>query len=823
MIYLDLILNLSLLVSLSIISGFIEARWPRYSRQGQLLQGLLFGSAAVIGMLRPLVFGPGLIFDGRSIMISLCALFFGPWAAAPAGVMTIICRIGLGGSGTIMGVLVILASAAIGLLAHFRFRPELKPPSIGRLYLFGLVVHLVMIALMFTLPGGTGLQVVRQLGLPILFLYPLATILTGKILVDQVATTRAVTNLQKSETRFRTLFERHQAVKLIIDPETSEIIDANQAAADYYGWSRKQLRQMKISDINTLSPEEIQTKIADARSGKKVHFEVQHRRADGSIRDVAIFSSTIILNGRELLHSIVHDITEQKQAEQRLLEQDAKYRDLIENAPIGIFSTTSQGQPLSLNTTMARILDVDSVQEAMEQYTDLETQLYASSEQRDQFIQMLKKDGRVENFEYRAKTAKGRLIWLNATARIAEQHEDGSFIIEGFTTDISERRKLEDQFRQAQKMESIGQLAGGVAHDYNNMLSVIHGYAELALNKVDPATSLYNDLQEIIKAAKHSTEITRQLLTFARQQTVAPKVIDLNAEVAGMLKMLHRLIGEDINLVSIPGAKVWPVKIDPSQVDQLLANLCVNARDSITGCGRITIETENVTFSKDYCSDHPGFIPGEYVRLVLSDNGSGMDKKTLDKIFEPFFTTKEIGHGTGLGLATIYGIMKQNSGFIYVYSEPGKGSSFHLYLPRHAEIVVEKEQISTTKVLSGSGEVILVVEDEISLLTLSQIILEDLGYVVLAAGTANEAMHLAEGHGGKIHLLITDVVMPEVNGKELAERLQSLYPKLKCLFMSGYTANVIALYGILDEGIHFIQKPFSRDDIATKIREVLEG
>ncbi|MFH2123960.1 MAG: PAS domain S-box protein [Pseudomonadota bacterium] len=821
MIYLDLILNLSLLVSLSIISGFIEARWPRDNRRGQILQGLLFGSAAVIGMLRPLVLGPGLIFDGRSIMISLCALFFGPWAAAPAGAMTIICRIGLGGPGAIMGVLVILASATIGLVAHFRFQPNHSPPTTRQLYLFGLVVHLVMIGLMFTLPAGKGLQVVKQLGPAVLLLYPLATILAGKILADQVSATRTLANLQESERLFRDLFECHKAVKLIIDAETSTIIDANQAAADYYGWTREQLRQMKVQDINILSPEDIQEEIDKARSGKKVHFDFRHRRSDGSIRDVAVFSSTIMIKGRELLHSIIHDITEQKQAEQMLLEKDARYRDLIENAPIGIYSTTSQGQPLSLNTAMARMLDVDSVEEALEQYTDLGTQLYASSEQRDQFIHLLKKDGRVENFEFQAKTAKGRLIWLNSSTRIAEQHEDGSFIIEGFATDISERRKLEDQFRQAQKMESIGQLAGGVAHDYNNMLSVIHGYAELALNKVAPGTSLYNDLQEILKAAKHSTEITRQLLTFARKQTVTPKVIDLNAEVAGMLKMLRRLIGEDINLISIPGTEIWPVKIDPSQVDQLLANLCVNARDAITGCGNITIETENVTFSKAYCAEHPGFLPGEYVRLVLSDDGSGMDKKTLEKIFEPFYTTKEVGRGTGLGLATIYGIVKQNSGFINVYSEPDKGSSFHLYLPRHAARVVEKEESSKAEVSSGSGEVILVVEDEIALLTLTQIILEGLGYVVLAAGTADEAMRLAEGHRGKIHLLITDVVMPEVNGRELAGRLQSLYPALKCLFMSGYTANVIALHGILDEGIHFIQKPFSRDAIATKIREVL--
>jgi PAS domain S-box-containing protein len=302
-----------------------------------------------------------------------------------------------------MGVLVILASATIGLGAHFRLHPNHRPPTARQLYLFGLVVHLVMIGLMFTLPAGKGLQVVKQLGPAILLLYPLATILAGKILADQVSATRTLANLQESERLFRDLFDRHKAVKLIIDAETSAIIDANQAAADYYGWSREQLKQMKVQDINILSPDEIQKEIDNVLSGEAVHFEFRHRRADGSIRDVAVFSSKIMIKGQELLHSIIHDITEQKQAEQMLLEKDARYRNLIENAPIGIYSTTSQGQPLSLNTTMARILDLDSVEEALEYYTDLGTQLYASSEQRDQFLHLLKEDGRVKNFEFQAK------------------------------------------------------------------------------------------------------------------------------------------------------------------------------------------------------------------------------------------------------------------------------------------------------------------------------------------------------------------------------------------------------------------------------------
>ena len=289
-----------------------------------------------------------------------------------------------------------------------------------------------------------------------------------------------------------------------------------------------------------------------------------------------------------------------------------------------------------------------------------------------------------------------------------------------------------------------------------------------------------------------------------------------------MLKMLRRLIGEDIDLAWLPGAEVWSVKIDPSQVDQILVNLCVNARDAIADVGKVTIETKNISFDKDYCADHAGFVPGEYVMLAVSDDGSGMAPETLDKIFEPFFTTKGLGKGTGLGLATVYGIAKQNNGFINVYSEPEKGTTIRVYLPRHSGQAVEAHRESTLEIPLSRGETVLLVEDDGSILKLGKRILEDLGYAVLSTNSPSEAAKLAEEHTGEINLLITDVVMPEMNGRELSERLQTLYPDLKTLFMSGYTANVIAHRGVLEDGVCFISKPFSKKDMAVKVREVLD-
>jgi PAS domain S-box-containing protein len=388
----------------------------------------------------------------------------------------------------------------------------------------------------------------------------------------------------------------------------------------------------------------------------------------------------------------------------------------------------------------------------------------------------------------------------------------------------SERKRasLEGQLFQAQKMESVGRLAGGVAHDYNNMLSVIIGYTELAMDKVGPDEPLHNDLKEILSAAHRSSEITRQLLAFARKQTIAPKVLDLNDMVESMLKMLRRLIGEDIVLAWRPRAELWPIKIDPAQIDQILANLCVNARDAIVGVGNITIETGNTNLDEIYCAEYRETVPGDYVFLAVSDDGHGMDQETMKKVFDPFFTTKALGKGTGLGLSTVYGIAKQNHGFVNIYSEPQRGTTVKIFLPRHRGQLADAHDDHPLEIPLSRGETVLIVEDDASILKLGTKMLKVLGYSVLGASTPGKALDVAVSYAEEIQLLITDVIMPEMNGRELAERLQAHYPGLKILFMSGYTANIIAHQGVLDEGLWFIQKPFSRRDLAHRVREVLD-
>lgn len=433
-------------------------------------------------------------------------------------------------------------------------------------------------------------------------------------------------------------------------------------------------------------------------------------------------------------------------------------------------------------------------------------------------------------FEVRMKHADGSYRWHSVVGQAIDWKDNKPSRLIGVRIDITDRKKaegeknnLEEQLHQAQKMESIGRLAGGVAHDFNNMLGVILGYTEIALEKVPSQNPLHADLEEILKAAHRSADITRQLLAFARKQTIAPAVVNLNEAVESMLKMLRRLIGEDIDLVWLPAEDLWSVMVDLSQLDQILANLCINARDAISDVGKVTIETKNRIFDEDYCATHADFIPGEYVMLALSDNGRGMDKETVARIFEPFFTTKDVGQGTGLGLSTIYGIVRQNDGFINVYSECGQGTTFTIYLARHEGTFESIQEEASAEPSVRRQGTILLVEDELSILVMTKKMLEMQGYGVWAASTPSEAIRLAKEQLDQIDLLVTDVVMPEMNGRDLAKQLVSLHPNLKCLFMSGYTANVIAHHGVLDRDVDFIQKPFSKKSLAIKVQDVISS
>lgn len=647
-------------------------------------------------------------------------------------------------------------------------------------------------------------------------------LLTGVVLVfrDQTEERRQQAALHESNKRLQTILDSIDAVIYVADMETHELLFVNDYVRRLLGNGLigrpcYEVLQGKESPCAFCSNDKLLTKDGRAAGIHQWEFQnrIDYRWYD--IRDSAVQW----FDGRLVRLEIASDITDRKEMEDALQESERDLKRAQSMARIGSWRIDLNSGMVVASEEAYRIyglnypgsLSVKDVQEAP--LPEYRAALDSSLEQ-------LIHQGKPYDVEFRiCRVSDKETRNIHSVA----EFDAGKNIVVGTIHDITERVKLESQLRQSHKMESVGRLAGGVAHDFNNMLGVILGHAELAMDDTDPDDVRHSHLTQILQAAQRSADITRQLLAFARKQTISPKILDFNEAIAGLLNMLRRLIGENIDLSWQSASDAWPVKMDPAQIDQILANLCVNARDAIKGVGKITIETGTMSFDEDYCDDHPGFLPGDYVMLAVSDNGRGMDKETLDKLFEPFFTTKEMGKGTGLGLSMVYGIVKQNNGFINVYSEPGKGTTFRIYLPRHRGTISDRLPKKVRHIPKAQGETILIVEDESAILELGQTMLERLGYKVLTAGTPGEAMELAGAHPHTVGLLITDVVMPEMNGRDLAAGIVAHFPQIKVLFMSGYTANVIAHHGVLDEGVSFLQKPFSVHEFAVKVRQVLDG
>jgi PAS domain S-box-containing protein len=623
--------------------------------------------------------------------------------------------------------------------------------------------------------------------------------------------------IEESEVKFRSYVDNAPHGIFITD-ENGKYIDVNPAACKITGYSKKELLNLSIPDL--IQPDFIETGMKNfqklTRKGS-VKNDLGFVAKSGENRFWNV--SAVKLSNQRFLR-FVKDITERKQAELALLESETRFKAL-HNASFGGIIIHDQGVILECNQGLseitgyeyAELIGMNGLLLISEKSRKKVTDNIRAGYEKPYEAFGLRKNG--EEFPMRLEARnvpyKGKQVRTVEFRDITEQKQAEA-----------EKEKLQAQLSQAQKMESVGRLAGGVAHDFNNMLNIILGNTEMAIEDIAPDDPVHANLGEILSAAKRSADITRQLLAFSRKQTIAPKVINLNDTIESMLRMLRRLIGEDIDLAWLPGANIRQVRMDPSQIDQILANLCINARDAIADVGKITIETGNTTFDSACFATHPGFVAGDFVLLAVSDDGCGMDQETISKMFEPFFSTKDVGKGTGLGLATVYGIVKQNDGFINVYSEPDQGTTFRIYLPQYRSEADNPEKKTADKIDMDGNETILLVEDEPSILRMTRIMLERMGYTILAAGTPGEAIALAREHAGEIHMLMTDVVMPEMNGRDLAKNLLSLYPDLKRLFMSGYTANVIAHHGVLDEGVQFIHKPFSKQDLAIKVRKVLD-
>jgi len=509
-----------------------------------------------------------------------------------------------------------------------------------------------------------------------------------------------------------------------------------------------------------------------------------------------------------------------RETEAALRVSEATYSALVEQAPLGIYRSTPAGRFLSANAALARMLGYSSPAQLLT--LDMARDVYADPDERRRLVERDTYTDRVyDELEATWKRKDGTRIRVQLSVRASRDKDGHVEFYEAFVHDITTQRQLEAQLAQAQKMEAIGRLAGGVAHDFNNLLTVILSYSELLLEELPKDSSNRDDIGQIRKAAQGASELTRQLLAFSRQQVLEPKIVDLNAAVSGIERLLGRVLREDIQLRCTLSADAGTVRVDPGQLEQVIMNLAVNARDAMPNGGQLTVETANVDLDETYMQAHPLAAPGRYVMLAVTDTGTGMDAVTQARIFEPFFTTKEVGKGTGLGLATVQGIVQQSGGFIWVYSEPNHGTCFKIYLPRVDASVSEVAAVAGESIMGT--ETVLVVEDVEAVRAVTRRMLERYGYRVLEAADGEAAIRLAANSAEHIHLLLTDVVMPNVSGRDLAEVFVKKYPSSKVLFMSGYTDDAIVRHGILQEGIAYLQKPFTPDSLASKVRTVLDA
>jgi two-component system, cell cycle sensor histidine kinase and response regulator CckA len=645
----------------------------------------------------------------------------------------------------------------------------------------------------------------------------LASAVANQILYEGME--RALELERIAEANYRSMFE-HALHGIYRSTPEGRFVSCNPAVADILGYDSPQEMIESVTDIGTqiyANPKRREELFELTKRGSEIkNFEAEFLRKDGSRRWIRLSARPIVDEEGQLAYidGIFQDITEQKQTEEALL----KLSQAVEQSPVTIVITDTKGVIEFVNPKFVQLTGYTREEVIGKDPGILKSGTTTPGGYRELWDTI--SSGGVWEGEFLNKKKNGELFSERATIS-AIKNKDG--VITHYLAikeDISDRKLLEAQLLQSQKMETVGRLAGGVAHDFNNMLSVIIGCAQLAMLRVPEGDKIWQYLNQISKAAARSSDITRQLLAFSRKEVISVKKVNLNAKIVETQATLGRLIGEDIDLTFKPATNLWTIEADPSQVDQILVNLAVNARDAMPGGGFLAIETANVRIDPTFCQFHLDAKPGDYVQVVISDSGSGMDSEILTHIFEPFFTTKDVGKGTGLGLATVYGIVRQNSGFITVYSELGHGTTFKLHFPRlSGEADVDAE--ATTPAVTGSGTILLV-EDDPLVREMALQMLDEIGYSVIQAKSPDDAIDICR-RGENLDLILTDVVMPGMNGKEMVEKIESFRPNLKVLFMSGYTSDLVAQRGVVDEGRHFIQKPFDIYSLNAKIEDTLRG
>ena len=627
-----------------------------------------------------------------------------------------------------------------------------------------------------------------------------------------------------SETRYRCLFESAKDGILILDADTGRVVDVNPFMTELTGFAPEDFVGMRLWELGPFADAAAsQTSFAELQAKDYVRYDdLPLKTRDGREVQVEFVSNVYLVNDKRVIQCNIRDITARKLADAELRMRERA----IEAASQGIVITdpTRKDNPIVYASPgFTRLTGYEAGEIIGQNCRFLQGPTTDSTQAA--VLRAAIREERACEVELLNFRKDGTSFWNSVAVTPVRDAEERVTHFVGVQTDVTARRRLEAQFLQAQKMDAVGRLAGGIAHDFNNLLSVILSYSEMIGSDLNPDDPICADIAEVKTAAVRAADLTRQLLVFSRQRVLETKTLNLNEILTGMEKMLRRLLGADIELTFLPGIGLGNVKADPGQVGQIIVNLAVNARDAMPLGGKLTLETANVDLDAGYIGAHMDVEPGAYVALAVSDTGTGMDRQTLSRIFEPFFTTKEKDKGTGLGLATVFGIVKQSGGHVFVYSEPGAGTTFKIYLPRVSGMPDARMSPAPPMAEESEhrGATILLVEDEDQVRTLACTILRRQGYVVLEASNGGEALLICEQHTANIDLLLTDVVLPRMSGRQLAERLAALRPRMKLLYMSGYTEDAILQHGIIDSGVAFLQKPFTPGSLTHKVRGVLHA
>jgi len=632
---------------------------------------------------------------------------------------------------------------------------------------------------------------------------------------------RASSALRESEERFRTLVEQ-AADAFFVHGRDGRFRDVNRQACESLGYRREELLQMSVFDIEQdFDPELIQHAWDQIETGRHDTLRGHQRRKDGSTFPVEVRLGCYEQNGERLFLGLVRDTSERERSEELVREASRRLELATSSGGLGVWDLDVAANTLVWNSRMFELYGI-SPDDFDGSRGTWSASLHPADRERVLAAGEAALNGSGEfDIEFRAVSPEGKVKTIKANAIVVRDEQGRALRMIGLNRDITSQRSLEAQLLQAQKMEAVGRLAGGVAHDFNNSLTVILGYAELSKLVQINGETFHEYLDQIIRAAEQSRDITKQLLAFSRNEIISPRQVDLNQLIRQAEKSLARLIGEDVCLRLTAPDGIWPVLIDPAQMNQIIMNLAVNARDAMPLGGTLGIETRNLRIDETYCLANPEASPGEYVQMSFSDTGVGMDREVLGHVFEPFYTTKGIGKGTGLGLATVYGIVSQNEGFLKVYSEPGKGSVFALFFPRMVRESAAPAEAGRS-VAAGEGAVLLV-EDEVNVRQMARLMLESAGYSVLAASSPSEALELSRRPELPIDVLLTDVIMPEMNGVQLSAAVRELRPGIGIVYMSGYPSDMIARHGLLQRGVIFIQKPFDSNGLHEKVQEAIRS